>query len=247
MAGGYCLYLIYVALGWPYAVGVLATMILMGIFGAVFEVVAIRPVIHKPWQTQVVVTLGASVLLLNGAAVLFGTFPREAPTVLSADTVTVGSVTVAWQEIVDLIVALIAFVVLWHMIRATRFGKAMRAVSQNREACVACGINVQTVGMVTFAIGAALAGLAAALTVPMENIAPDTGYLLAFKAFAVVIMGGFGGVSGVLPAALLLGIAESLTAQYISTEYVDAVSFAVMLLVLVFRPQGIFGQRERIA
>lgn len=246
MAGGYFLYLTYVTLGWPYALAVAGTVLLMTAFGAVFEIVAIRPVIHRPWQTQVVVTLGASVLLLNGAAVIFGTFPLEAPTSLSAQTLTVGDFTISWQRIVGLMVAILAFAALWFIIRSTRFGKAMRAVSQNREACVACGISVQWIGMWTFALGAALAGLAAALTVPMENIAPDTGFLLSFKAFAVIIMGGFGSVSGVIPAALLLGIVESLTAQYVSTAYVDAVSFGIMLLVLVLRPQGLFGQRERI-
>lgn len=246
MAGGYLLYLTYVTFGWPYVVAVVATILLMAVFGAIFEFIAVRPVIHRPWQTQLVVTIGASVLLLNGAAVIFGTFPLEAPTNLSYNTLTIGDFTISWQRILAMAVTVVAFCILWYIIRATKFGKAMRAVSQNREACAACGISVQRIGMWTFALGAALAGLAAALQVPMENIAPDTGFLLAFKAFAVVIMGGFGSVSGVIPSALLLGVAEALTAQYVSTDYVDAVSFGIMLLVLVLRPQGLFGRRERI-
>ena len=244
MVGAYFLFLFVTVMGWPYAVACIATVTAMSIFGMLFQLVVIRPVIYRPWQTQLVVTLGASVLLINLAAVLFGTFPLEASSPLNGMPLVFAGVSVSWQNVFGLAVAAVAFAVLHYVVRYTRFGKAMRAVSQNRDASVACGISIQRMGFLTFGLGAALAGVAAAVAAPLGNISPDTGSLLIFKAFAVVIMAGFGSVSGVIPAALLLGLAESFTAQFISSDYVDAVAFAVMLVVLVVRPQGLFGRQS---
>lgn len=246
MVGAYLLYVLIVPLGVPYPAALVLTAAAMAAFGVIFELLAVRPVIARPWQTQLVVTLGASVLLINGAAVTFGTFPLRATSPLATAVLAVGGISISWQRIFALIVTLVAFGLLAIIIRRTRYGKAMRAVSQNRDACVACGINPQHIGMITFGLGSGLAGLAAGLAAPLGNIAPDTGALLLFKGFAVVIMGGFGSVTGVIPAALVLGLAEAFTAQYLSSDYVDAVSFGVMLVVLVLRPQGLFGRKARI-
>ena len=122
-------------------------------------------------------------------------------------------------------------------------GKAMRAMSQNREACAVVGVDVQRVALATFALSAALAGGAAALVTPLFNIYPDMGALLALKAFAAVIVGGFGYVNGAIAASVLIGIAESLAAGYISYAYKDAFAFLFMIAVLLWRPQGLFGRR----
>ena len=246
MVGAYVLYVVMVQIAVPYPLAIPLTILIMAAFGAAFELLAIRPVIARPWQTQLVITLGASVVLLNGAAVTFGTFPLRVESPLSGVTLSLGTISISWQRIFGLVATGFAFALLALLIKKTRYGKAMRAVSQNREACEACGISPQRVGMLTFALGSGLAGLAAGLAAPLGNISPETGFLLMFKGFAVVIMGGFGSVTGVIPAALMLGLAEAFTAQYISTDYVDAVSFGIMLLVLVLRPQGLFGKRARI-
>jgi branched-chain amino acid transport system permease protein len=247
MVGAYVLYLFAVQLAVPYPIAAGLTVAAMACFGVVFEVLAVRPVIGHSWQIQLVVTLGASVLLINGAAVMFGTFPLRVASPLSTQMLVMGNVSVAWQRIVALGVTMATFLILSLVIQRTRYGKAMRAVSQNREACVACGINPQRIGVITFGIGSALAGLAAALVAPLGNIAPDTGSLLIFKGFAVIIMGGLGSVTGVIPAALVIGLAEAFTAQYISADFVDAAAFVIMIVVLVLRPQGLFGRRAYIS
>jgi branched-chain amino acid transport system permease protein len=214
----------------------------MGLFGGIFAVFVFRPVVHGTWQTQLGGTLGASVLFVNAAIVIFGTFPQRAPTPLVAETWAIGSIRISQQRILLFVMTLVAFLGLHWFVHSTKLGKAMRAVSQNRDACAAIGIDVQRVAIVTFAIGSGLVGLASALAAPLANITPTMGSLLTVKAFAVVIMGGFGRVSGAVISAFILGIAEALSIQYISSGYVDAIAFLIMLAVLLLRPSGLFGR-----
>ena len=116
-------------------------------------------------------------------------------------------------------------------------------MSQNREACAVVGVDVQRVALATFALSAVLAGGAAALVTPLFSIFPDMGALLTLKAFAAVIVGGFGYVQGAIAASFLIGVTESLAAGYISYAYKDAIAFVIMIAVLLWRPQGLFGRR----
>jgi branched-chain amino acid transport system permease protein len=119
----------------------------------------------------------------------------------------------------------------------------MRAMSQNREACAVVGVDVQRVAMVTFALSAALAAAAAALVSPLFNIFPDMGTTLTLKAFAAVVAGGFGYVNGAIAASFLIGLTEAVAGTYISYAYKDAIAFLIMIGVLLWRPQGLFGRR----
>ncbi len=246
MIASYLFFSLYAIAKFAYPLAAIATVVLMALFGALFEMLVIRPVVHRSWQTQLVATLGASVLLINAAILLFGTFPKRAPTRLAAQLLVMGPVSVSYQRILLLVVTLGAFFLLHLFVHGTKLGKAMRAVSQNREACVAVGIDAQRVAIMTFALGSALVGLGAGLNAPLGNITPTMGILLTIKAFAVVIMGGFGRVNGAIVSAFILGVAEAFIVQYFSSAYVDALSFLVMLGVLLLRPQGLFGRRVGI-
>jgi branched-chain amino acid transport system permease protein len=122
----------------------------------------------------------------------------------------------------------------------------MRAISQNREACLMVGIDTHRIAGVTFAISTGLTGLASVLLVPLYSVFPTMGTLLTFKALAAVIMGGFGQIQGTLVAAYLLGVTESMAAGFISSSYADLVVFGVMILTLLLRPQGLFGRKVGI-
>jgi branched-chain amino acid transport system permease protein len=246
MLASYLFFGLYVIVKLPYLLTAVITMALMGVFGAVFEILLIRPVVHRPWQTQLVATLGASVLFANVAVVAFGAHPKRAATPLVFKYLVAGSVSISYQRVLLILLTVVAFLLLHLFVHTTKLGKAMRAVSQNREACVNVGINVQLIAMVAFAIGSSLAGLAAVLAAPLTVITPTMGILLTVKAFAAIIMGGIGFVNGAVVSAFILGVAEALTIQYVSSAYVDAFSFVVMLAVLVFRPQGLFGKRVGI-
>jgi len=246
MIASYLFFALYVLARLPYPIAGLCTMLLMLAFGALFQIIVIRPVVHRPWQTQLVATLGASIFLINSAIVVFGTFPRRAATPLSMQNLTIGSLSISYQRLLLIGLTLFAFFVLHMFIHRAKLGKAMRAVSQNRDACVAVGIDIQLIVLTAFAIGGSLVGLAAALYAPLGNITPLMGIPLTFKAFAVVIMGGFGSVNGAVASAVILGVVEAFTIQFLSSAYVDAMSFLMMLTVLVWRPFGLFGRQVGI-
>jgi branched-subunit amino acid ABC-type transport system permease component len=216
MLGGYAFWYAYVELGLPYPVAGLAAVAAMAVFGLAYERAVIRTILARTWHVQLIATLATSITLTNLAIIVFGTQPKEVPTRLSAAILDVGGVRMAWQRVLVLVAAVAIFAALEWFVAHARLGKAMRAMSQNREACAVVGVDVQQVALATFGISAGLAAAAAALVSPLFSIFPDVGALLTLKAFAAVIVGGFGYVRGAIAAAFLIGIAEALAAGYLS-------------------------------
>jgi branched-chain amino acid transport system permease protein len=243
MLGAYAFWFGYGELGLPYVVaGLLAPAVMVG-FGIAYQRTVIRAILPRSWHVQLIATLATSIVLTNLAIIVFGTQPKEVPTMLSSRIMDVGGVRLAWQRLLVLAGALIIFWALGWFVARTRAGKAMRAMSQNREACAVVGVDVQKVAMTAFALSAGLAALAAVLVSPLFNIFPDMGTALTLKAFAAVVAGGFGYVNGAIAASFLIGIAEALTGSYLSYAYKDAIAFLIMIAVLLVRPQGLFGRR----
>ena len=243
MLGGYAFWFGYRELGLPYPVAGAGAAAAMAVFGLAYERGVIRAILTRSWHVQLIATLATSIVLTNLAILVFGTQPKEVPTRLSSAIAEVGGVRMAWQRPLVLAAAVLIFAGLEWFVKTTKLGKAMRAMSQNREACAVVGVDVQRVALATFGISAALAGGAASLVSPLFNIFPDVGALLTLKAFAAVIVGGFGYMKGAIAAAFLIGLAESLAAAYVSYAYKDAIAFVVMVVVLLVRPQGLFGRR----
>ena len=243
MLGGYAFWFAYRELGLPYPVAGLAATGALSAFGWAYERAVIRTILARSWHVQLIATLATSITLTNGAILVFGTQPKEVPTTLSSTILEVGGLRIAAQRLVVLVAAIVIFAGLEWFVTRSKLGKAMRAMSQNREACAVVGIDVQRIALVTVTLSAALAAGAAVLVSPLFNIFPDVGALLTLKAFAAVIAGGFGYVRGAIAASFLIGVAESLAAGYISYAYKDAIAFIVMVLVLLLRPQGLFGRR----
>ena len=243
MLGAYAFWFAYRAVGLPYPVAGLVAAGIMGGFGIVYERTVIRSILDRSWHVQLIATLATSITLTNLAVIVFGAQAKEVPTVLSARILEIGELRIAWHRLLVLGMSLLVFAALQWFVRRTKTGKAMRAMSQNREACAVVGVDVQRVALATFALSAVLAGGAAALVTPLFSIFPDMGALLTLKAFAAVIVGGFGYVQGAIAASFLIGITESLAAGYISYAYKDAIAFVIMIAVLLWRPQGLFGRR----
>ncbi len=243
MLGGYAFWFAFDVLGWPYPVAAAGAVGAMAAFGVAYQHAVIRSILDRPWHVQLIATLATSIVLTNLAILVFGTQPKEVPTRLSAAILEVGRIRLAWHRLLVLAAAVLVFAALAWFVARTKTGKAMRAMSQNREACAVVGVEPQRIARVTFALSAALAGAAAALVSPLFNIFPDVGALLTLKAFAAVIVGGFGYVTGAIAASLLIGLAEALAAGYVSYAYKDAIAFVVMVAVLLVRPQGLFGRR----
>lgn len=246
MLGGYVLYFAYTVYHVPYALSIAIAVVALGAVGAVFHKVIYQPVMHRLWYVQLFATLAASFILSNLAIITVGSTQRSAATPLVSSVFTIGGVQVAYQRLVVLAVAIVAFIALQQFIQRTRQGRAMRAIAQNREAAVVLGVDLAQVTLLTFVISAALTGLAAALAAPLYLVFPTVGSLLTLKAFAVVVIGGMGNVTGALVAAFIVGIAEALGAGYISTEYRDAIAFILMIAVLLWRPLGLFSRQVGI-
>lgn len=246
MVGAYSLYLAQATLGLGYLPGALLGVAAMAVFGVVFYLVILRRILDRPWQVQLVATLAASLLIVNLAVVLAGPVPRLVESPLLDARVSVGGSQVSLQRLVVLGTAVLAFTAMYLYLKFAKLGKAMRAVAQNREAARVVAIPVAKVGLVAVIVGSALAGIAGVAIAPLVNLQPTMGQLVTLKAFAAVIMGGFGNVTGGIVAAFSLGLVEAFVTGFITSDYADLIVFAVMVLVLLFRPHGLFGRVARV-
>lgn len=246
MLGAYVLYFAYGVYHLPYGLAVLLAVLGLAAFGAVFHRLIYQPVMHRVWHVQLIATLAASFILANVAIIAVGSTQRSAATPFVTDVFTVGDMHVAYQRLLVLGVALVAFVALQQFIQRTPQGRAMRAIAQNREAAQVLGVDLAQVTRLTFVLSAALTGLAAGLVAPLYLIFPTVGSLLTLKAFAVVVIGGMGNATGALVVAFIVGLAEAFGAGYISIEYRDAIAFILMIVVLLWRPLGLMGRRVGI-
>ncbi len=243
MLGAYAFWFAFKEVGLPYPAAVLLATAAMAAFGIAYQRVVVRAILERSWHVQLIATLATSIVLTNLAIIVWGTQAKEVPSALSASVLEIAGIRVAWQRVLVLGAALAIFGGLHGFVSRTKTGKAMRAMSQNREACAVVGVDIRRIALATFAVSGGLAGAAAGLVSPLFNIFPDMGALLTLKAFAAVIVGGFGYVKGAIAASFLIGITESLAAGYISYAYKDAFAFLMMIAVLLWRPHGLFGRR----
>jgi branched-chain amino acid transport system permease protein len=245
MVGGYMLFLL-LNMPWfslPYPVIILLVTLLGALFAMLVERLAVQPILDKSWRIHAVATLGISIILENAALIIFSTDPKQVPTPYSTMIVSPLGIRTSVQRLIILAVVVLVFTGLQWFVRTTKPGKAMRAVSQNREMCRVVGVNVRRIALYTFALSGALAGLAAALIAPLLSVTPTMGLLLTLKGLAAIIMGGLGQLNGSVYAAFLLGLVESFFGGYVSFAFKDVVSFGIFILVLFLRPQGFFGKR----
>ncbi len=252
MAGAYIFFLLYrteTISGYFIAVGI--AIAIMFIFGMLYERVIIHRLLERSVYSQIVATLATSIILMNLGILIFGTTPRVTPTILSKTILSLSYIKISYQRLSIFLVTALVFIGLTLFLQKTKIGKAMRAISQNREASEIYGIEVQKVAAIAFGIGSGLVALAAGFMSPLFNILPTMGSLLTLKAFAAVIMGGFGNVKGAIFAAYMIGIAEALAVGYghyinIESAYKDAFAYGALILVLLIRPQGLFGKKVGI-
>jgi branched-chain amino acid transport system permease protein len=191
-----------------------------------------------------IATIGVSVLLENGQLALFGPIPYQFDSPLARETLRMGPIFFSAQSALVVIVSVAAIAALYAFMRFTFLGKALRAVAQDRETAGLMGINENLVIALTIVIASALAGVAGALLGPVVVLTPFTGASLIVKAFACVIIGGFGNMEGTIVAGLMIGIIEAFTVQYLGSGLIDLVVFAMLLAMLVVRPTGLIAERK---
>ncbi len=198
------------------------------------------------FERSILLTLGLSMVLQNGAVYLFTMTPRMISNSLTYSNVVIGGLRIAEARLYALGLGLAAFAGLFYVLHRTRVGKAMRGVAQNREAALMVGIDPRAVARLAVVIGIGLSGMAGAALAPVYAVHPVMGFAFVFKAFAIVIIGGLGNVSGAAVVAVALGIVESLIGGFLPLVMVDALAFVGMIAILLFKPDGLFGRGVRV-
>jgi branched-chain amino acid transport system permease protein len=183
--------------------------------------------------------LGLSIVLSNLALLAFGPTPHYLTVSFSERVVNVAGITLSVQRLFAFVIATLLLLATWLMLERTRLGKAVRAVAENEVVAALMSINPGRIKAITFAYSTALAGVAGALFAPLFVVTPFIGSMVGLKAFAVVIVGGFGNITGTILAALLLGVVESMATEFVPSTYRDTITFSILLLALALRPQGI--------
>ena len=222
-----------------------------GVFmvGYLLEPILIKPMYNRPMQRRddyaTVVTI-ALLLLLRSLAVALGG-PNQYRPESTLPMVWIGPLPQEGARVAASICAVVALGIFWLVIKKTWVGLALRAAAQNRVASQTSGVDVYRLDAIAFAIGVALAGLAGALLAPLFMVFPTNGAVTTVKGFEIIVIGGLGSIPGALIGGLLLGLVESLGAAFISSPFQNAYGFLLVILILLVKPNGLFGKREREA
>jgi branched-chain amino acid transport system permease protein len=221
----------------------LLAMAICAAIGVIIERLAYRPVRKYSRLTALITAIGVSLLLENGGQVVFGAEPKFFPELFRKQNIDlVGGASINSADIVVLVIALALMVALQLIVYRTKTGRAMRAVSFNLQSAKLMGINTDRIIMFTFALGSALAAAAGVLVaIRIPRIDPLMGILVGLKAFVAAVLGGIGNIPGAMLGGLLIGITETMVVGYFSPTYKDAVAFAILILILLFRPSGLLG------
>lgn len=243
MIGSYAVLLLMTQLGLPAWLAIIGAIVISALLGMTIEKVAYKPLRHSARISLLITAIGVSFLLQNVAQLLFGADTRMF-TNLFPGNVTIGALTLTKVSMVTIAVSVVIMVGLTFLVSKTRIGKAMRAVSEDNDASLLMGINVNTTISFTFGLGSALAAIAAVLyCCAYSQVSPTMGSMLGLKAFVAAVLGGIGSMPGAVIGGLLIGIAESLTKGYISSSLADAVVFGILIVVLLLRPTGLLGRK----
>ena len=244
MVGAYAVVTSVLTLGMPPLVAILISIAVCALLGITVEFLAYRPLRQAPPLAVLITAIGVSYLLQNLALLIYGSEQKAFPVLFTIPSVELGGVYIDGITIATMAVTAIIMVGLSLFINRTRMGKAMRAVSEDKEAAELMGISVNRTITVTFAIGSALAGVAAIFYgAAYTYIRPTTGAMPGIKAFTAAVFGGIGSIPGAMLGGVLLGVIEQLSKTYISTLWADAIVFGVLVAVLVVKPTGLLGKR----
>jgi branched-chain amino acid transport system permease protein len=243
MLGAFSMVVLCVDLELPYWLGILITLAAMLVFGALFNFAVYYPLRNRGFQPVIISTIGASILLENGVLAAYGPRPQTLPGFFSFQGFSVGPIFFDSQYLLILGVTVVMVILQYFFFERTLLGKKMQATSQDKEMASLLGIPVALMIMLTFMYSSALGALAGILVAPILFVSVGMGSSIALKAFAASIIGGFGDVTGAIVGGLALGVVETFGAAYISVPYKDAFAFIVLVLFLLFRPQGLFGEK----
>ena len=251
MIGAYVSFCAMQYMGLPAILSVVLAMVVCTVLGIVIEGLAYKPLRQAPSLAVLITAIGVSYFLQNLALLIWGSTPKSFSSVVSIGSITLleGQLVISGETIVTVLANILIMIALTQFTSRTKFGKAMRAVSEDKGAAELMGINVNATISMTFAIGSALAAIAGVLLCSAyPTLQPTTGSMPGIKAFTAAVFGGIGSIPGAMIGGVLLGVIEILGKAYVSTELGDALVFAVLILVLLVKPTGLLGKpmREKV-
>lgn len=243
--GAFSAYFFMHGLGGNYLTSIGVALLVGAVLGFLINVAIFAPLRRKGSELlPLIATIGVSVMLQNAMLSLFGPVPYAFETPYSQRVFRVAGTFFTLQSVIIIVVSTATIALLYAFMKFTFLGKALRAVSQDRETAGLMGINPHYLIMLTFVLASALAGMGGAMLAPVLVLTPFAGASVIVKAFAIVIIGGFGNVEGTILAGLVVGLIESFTTQYLDPGLIDIVVFGLLLLMLAFRPTGLISERR---
>ncbi len=243
--GAFAAYFFTYAFGGNYLVSIGVALVVGAALGWLVNATIFAPLRERGSELlPLIATIGVSVLMQNVMLLWFGPIPYPFDSPYSNDVIRFAGTFITWQNVIIIAVSTLTIALLYVFMRFTFMGKALRAVAQDRETAGLMGINPKQIVMLTFVIASALAGMGGAMLGPILVLTPFAGTTVIVKAFAIVIIGGFGNVEGTIIAGLLVGLIESFTTQYLNPGLIDIVVFSLLLLMLAVRPTGLIAEKR---
>jgi branched-chain amino acid transport system permease protein len=242
MLGAYFLFTFFTKMGMNFYFAMLLAILAVMLLGFAYERSILKPLRKRSIDTVMLSMIGFSLLIQNIAMLIWTPVPEAIKSPFPLTAYTLAGLYFLPQRIMVICAAFLLVVLTHLLLKKTKVGKAMRATFQDLEAASLMGIRIDRIYSFTFVLGAGLAAAAGTLLGPIFTVHPYIGNLANAKAFAIVIIGGLGSFPGAITAGLLLGIFESLGAGYVSSGYQDAIGFILLILILIYRPTGLFGK-----
>jgi len=241
MLGSYLTYFLFTLFGIDPFISLPLAIFALFMLGVAIQRFVINPVLDAPHLNQILLTFGLVLIIQNLALILWSGNYISMTTRYSAISLQFGPLRVGLTRLLGLVIAISLTILLTLVLKRTEWGKSVRAVTQDREAAMLMGIDVNRVNMVAFGVGSAMGGAAGVVTSMIMYVFPLVGMMFVLKAFAIVVLGGFGSIGGAVLGSLILGLTESLVTNYVpnGSGWAEGVSFIVMILILVIRPKGL--------
>ena len=243
MLGAYITATVFALSGFnPYSL-ILLTMLVLGLIGIVVERLCFRPILGTGKLNEIFLSLGLIYVFQNGVALIWGDERQVLNSPYQMISVPIGAIQLPLDYIIIIVITVLILVGLHLLLKKTDLGRAIRATSQNRKGAMIVGIDVERMDMISFGIGSGLAAAAGTLWVVSGQVFnPYIGSIPAIKAFSIIILGGLGSIPGAIAGGLLYGIAENGAAYFLGGIWKDSISFLILIIVLIFRPTGLFGE-----
>lgn len=244
MIGAYIIFFMIYKFNLPILLSIIISILICLLLGIIIERLAYKPLRKASSLSVLITAIGVSYLLQNLAQLFWTSSNKIFPNIISNGSFSFGSISISYLTIITILVCLLIMLVLTLFVNKTKIGMAMRAVSEDKDAARLMGINVDRTISITFAIGSGLAAIASALfCAAYPAVYPTLGSMPGIKAFTAAVFGGIGSIPGALVGGIMLGIIETLSKAYISTQLSDAIVFAILIIVLLIKPTGLLGRK----